>query len=79
MAHSAKESKLSTFNTKEITPMLTVENFVSRRKALGLTQKDIAKITGRSKATIEAWEQNISPIPKEMGLVLAALEYIRTE
>lgn len=38
--------------------MTTGEKIKARRKELGMSAEDLAKVTGRSKATIYRWENN---------------------
>jgi len=45
-----------------------------RRRALGLTQKQLAAATGYSQSSIEKFENGIRKVPARMWLLIAALE-----
>ena len=58
-----------------VTPEYTTAQEIKRvRTLLGLTQKEFARLTNCSKATIERWETTDGPIGGNIVLLLALLE-----
>jgi DNA-binding XRE family transcriptional regulator len=55
---------------------MTPTELTERRKALGLTQTELAKALGVSRATIAAWEGGRFNIPPYLWLALKALQEI---
>lgn len=52
----------------------TPESITARRKALGMTQSELAKRLGKARTTIVRWECGKSRIPHWLYLVLLGLE-----
>lgn len=47
--------------------------FADRRRALGLTQRDLSRITGKAIITVASWEAGRRPVPQ---IAVVVLEYL---
>jgi transcriptional regulator with XRE-family HTH domain len=52
---------------------MSPEELVAARKALGLSQEELGRRLGKSKQTINAWENDRAPIDTMVGLAISAL------
>ncbi|HEV2860966.1 MAG TPA: helix-turn-helix domain-containing protein [Pyrinomonadaceae bacterium] len=50
-----------------------------RRKALGLSQEQLAVLLDVDEMTVSRWERGVHPIPKYIELAVEALEWRRRE
>jgi len=50
-----------------------------RRKALGLSQEQLAELLDVDEMTVSRWERGVYPIPRYIGLAVEALEWRRRE
>jgi len=58
---------------------MTREDLYLRRKALGLTQEQLARELDVTVLTVSRWERGVYPIPRHIELAVEALERRRKE
>ena len=51
--------------------------FADKRRSLGLTQKDLSRITGKAIITIASWEAGRRPVPQIAVVVLDFLSRLK--
>jgi transcriptional regulator with XRE-family HTH domain len=54
---------------------MTLSELRQRRRALGLTQAQLARLLGVHSNTVAHWEQGVQRIPPFLGLALAWIEH----
>ena len=57
---------------------MTNTDFAAKRKGLGLTQKDLSRITGKAIITVASWEAARRPVPQWAVVVLEYLSKMKT-
>jgi transcriptional regulator with XRE-family HTH domain len=60
--------------TQTMVDEMTKEEFLLRRRALGLSQEQMGQVLGFSRRMITHWERGTKPIPRVVELALVALE-----
>ena len=56
---------------------MTLSELRQRRRAIGLTQAQLARLLGVHPNTVAHWEQGVQRIPPFLGLALAWIEQTR--
>ena len=56
---------------------MTPADFATKRRSLGLTQKDISRITGKAITTVASWEAARRPVPQWAVVLLDFLSRLK--
>ena len=56
---------------------MTPADFATKRRSLGLTQRDLSRITGKKIGSIAAWENGRRPVPQIAVVVLDFLSRLK--